>query len=35
MNSRKVETEIGLFNDFNAWERHRWWFTQSELARWV
>jgi hypothetical protein len=31
MSTGKVEAEVGLFDDVNAWETHRWWFTESEL----
>jgi hypothetical protein len=34
MNSGKVEAEVGLFDDVNAWETHRYWFTESELIHW-
>ncbi len=31
MHSGKVEAEVGLFVDVNAWETLRCWFTESEL----
>jgi hypothetical protein len=34
MTTGKIEAEVGLFDDVNAWETLRWWFTQSELAYW-
>jgi hypothetical protein len=34
MSTGKVEAEVGLFDDVNAWETHRYWFTESELVYW-
>jgi|YNPNPStandDraft_1061719.scaffolds.fasta_scaffold14376_2 hypothetical protein len=34
MHSGKVEAEVGLFDDVNAWETIRSWFTESELVYW-
>jgi len=34
MHTGKVEAEVGLFEDVNAWETIRRWFTESELAYW-
>jgi hypothetical protein len=31
MSTGKVEAEVGPFDDVNARETHRWWFTESEL----
>ena len=34
MTTGKIEAEVGLFDEVNAWETLRWYFTQSELAYW-
>jgi hypothetical protein len=34
MTTGKVEAEVGLFDEVNAWETLRWYFTQSELVYW-
>lgn len=34
MSTGKVEAEVGLFDDVNAWETLRFWFTESELVYW-
>lgn len=34
MNSGKIEAEVCMFYNVNAWETHRWWFTESELVYW-
>jgi hypothetical protein len=34
MSTGKVEAEVGLFDDVNAWETIRSWFTESELVYW-
>jgi len=34
MTTGKIEAEVGLFDEVNAWETLRWWFTQSELVYW-
>lgn len=34
MTSGKIEAEVGLFDEVNAWETLRWYFTQSDLIYW-
>jgi hypothetical protein len=34
MTTGKIEAEVGLFEDVNAWETIRSWFTESELLYW-
>ena len=34
MSTGKIEAEVGLFEDVNSWETHRFWFTESELVYW-